>query len=300
MYTFFCIIFILIMYNIEPSITVYNYFEYRTYLRDVYTHLKNTCYGFSYRSFARNAGIKNPNYLHRVIKGEHNLKGDSIRKISNALKLNPQENEYFTTLINFNNVKDPQEKEAYLKKLLTLRYIRGVYKIEDKKLKFFIKWYYPVIRELVVFVDFRDDFNILARNCIPRITAVQAKGAVKYLLDNGFVKKNKDGSYSQIHQTISTDDEVNSTILRKYHKKTLELCVDSLDTIKPEERNISSYTMHVSEKTYRAMKKEMQDFGKRLLAMARDDKGAPEIACFAGLQLLPRSEWNKKEGQKKS
>jgi uncharacterized protein (TIGR02147 family) len=286
------------MYDIKQSIIVYNYFEYRTYLRDVYTYLKNTCYGFSYRSFAANAGIKNPNYLHRVIKGEHNLKGENIRKISRVLKLDPQEHDYFTTLIHFNNIKDPQEKETYLKKLLTLRHMRGIHKIEDKKLKFFVKWYYPVIRELVVFVDFKDDFNILARNCIPRISAVQAKGAVIYLLENGFIKKNSDGTYSQVHQTISTDDEVNSTILRKYHKKTLEICADALDTIKPDKRNISSYTMHVSEKTYRAMKKEMQDFGKRLLAMAREDTDTPEIACFAGLQLLPRSELNRKEEKK--
>lgn len=270
------------------NINIFNFFNYREYLNAVYTHLKTTRIGFSHRTFARDAGISSPNYLFRVLKGERNLNLKYMPNFCKALKLSAEEVKYLEVLVQFNNEKSSQAKEEFLRKLLTLRYSRGEYKIEDKKLLYFSKWYYPVIRELVKIVDFKEDYNLLARSCIPRITAVQAANAVKYLVKNGFIEKDKNGRYTYANPVITTGPEVNSTILRKYHKQTIMQCADALDTIDMAERDISSLTMSVSKKTYKKMKKEMQDFRKRLLAMARDDKKG-EVVCHAGFQLIPKS-----------
>ncbi len=280
----------------QKTDNIFNFFNYREYLDAVYAHLKKTRFGFSHRTFAREAGISSPNYLFRILKGERNLSLKYVPHFCKALKLGANECNYLEVLVQFNNAKSSQAKEEQLRKLLTLRYGQAEHTIEDKKLLYFSKWYYPVIRELVKIVDFKEDYNLLARSCIPRITAVQATNAVKYLVKNGFIEKDKKGRYTYANPVITTGPEVNSTILRKYHKQTILQCADSLDSIDMAERDISSLTMSVSIETYKKMKKEIQDFRKRLLAMARDDKKG-EVVCHAGFQLIQKTKTFKREAE---
>ena len=278
----------------KKTVNIYDYFDYREYLNTVYITRKQNEKGFSHRFFSREAGISSPNYLHRVLKGERALQGEYIEKFCIALKLTRGESRYFKTLVQFNNTSEPAEKEHTLRTLLSLRYRRGLHRINDRKLQFFKKWYYPVIRELAVILPFKDDYNLLARNCVPRITAQQAADAVAYLLKNEFLQKDTDENYLRTNPVITSGDEVRSTILRNYHRQVLSQSIDALDTIKTENRDISSLTLSVSRKTYFAMKKEIQDFRKRLLAMAKEDTN-PEMVCLAGFQLLPRSQMDEKK-----
>jgi uncharacterized protein (TIGR02147 family) len=270
-------------------IDIFKYLDYRDFLHDFCNNLKRSQKGFSYRSFAKLAAIPSPNYLFRVIKGSRNLTDNYCPNICAALSLKPDEDRYFKALVKFNNEKMPERKEEFLRQLLMIRHTRGEFRLQDKKLKFFSKWYYPIVRELVVVLDFKDDCNLLARNCVPRITAVQAHNAVRYLLANGFIGKDEYGKYFQTDPVITTGAEVNSIFLRKYHRHTLRQCADSLDSVKLNERDISSLTMSVSRKTFRDIKTEIQEFRKRLLAMAKQDAN-PELVCFTGFQLIPRSE----------
>lgn len=273
------------------AVDIYNYFDYREYLRAVYHRRKKDLSGFSHRTFSRDANISSPNYLLRVLKGERNLTGSYILKFCRALRLNPNEARYFRALVQFNTEAIVDKKEKLLRSLLALRYRRGIFRIDDKKLKFFSKWYYPVIRELAVILDFNDDYNLLARHCVPRITAQQAGNAVTYLLKTGFLKKDHKGRYFRTEPVISSGDEVRSTVLRNYHRQTLAQSVQALDTVDPGNRDISSLTLSVSKKTYYAIKREIQDFRKRLLSIAKEDAN-PEMVCLTGFQLLPRSRMN--------
>jgi len=274
--------------NESLSNSVFGYFDYREYFEDVYKHLKSTRIGFSYRSFSRDAGIPNHNYLVRVIKRQRNFTLRYASNISRFMNHSKQEGEYFRILVQFNNEKKTKNKELLLRNLLTLRYSIGVHILDDKKLKFLEKWYYPVIRELAVILDFKEDYNLLARKCIPRISPAQAAGAIKYLTENGFLERQSSGKYIPINQAVSTEPEVDSAIIPKYHKTTILQCAEAVETIKKEDRSFSSLTLRVSQQTYEEMKREIESFRRRLLAMATDSKD-PEMVCFVGLQLIPRS-----------
>ena len=55
------------------DVDVFRYRDYRQYLRDVYGARKQSEYGFSYRAFARKAGLSAPNYLKLVADGQRKL-----------------------------------------------------------------------------------------------------------------------------------------------------------------------------------------------------------------------------------
>lgn len=273
--------------NVSQSI--FDYFDYREFLSDRYAHLKSKRPSYSYRTFSKESGISSHNFLPRILKRERNLTEEFVPLLSAFLNLSEKEANYFKQLVDFNNAKRPSIKEKLLKQLLALRYATQEYRIEDKKLNFFGKWYYPVIRELVTICDFREDYARLARQCIPRITAAQARGAVAYLLENGFIKRSPAGVYEVADPVIATAPEVDSAIIPAYHKITLRQCADAVETMSRHDRNFTSSTLLVSKEVYEEFKKEIHLFRKRLLAMAKECKN-PNMVCFAGFQLLPRSE----------
>lgn len=271
-----------------PTTDIFNFFEYRTYLSEYYDRRKAEDPDFSHRAFLRDAGIAGSVYLMRIIKNERKLSTRFIPHFSQALGHSPREARYFRALVLFCNEKAASRKEIHLREMLALRNASPVHKLEDRKLRFFDKWYYPVVREMVTHLDFRGDFNRLANSVVPRITAEQAEGAINYLLENGFISRSGRTGYRQTEAIISTGPEVNSTIVQKYQKQVLLQCAEALDTVAREERDISSLTLSVSPKSFRTIKEEIQAFRKRLLQIAGAEK-SPSLVCLVGMQLLPRS-----------
>ena len=51
---------------------VFDYLDYRAYLRDYYAYAKSARRGFSHRTFSRRAGLGSPNHLKRVMEGRQN------------------------------------------------------------------------------------------------------------------------------------------------------------------------------------------------------------------------------------
>ena len=62
--------------NVE--VRVYDFLDYRAYLRAYYEAAKRTQRSFSFRSFSKLAGLRSPNFLKLVIEGERNLGADSV------------------------------------------------------------------------------------------------------------------------------------------------------------------------------------------------------------------------------
>ena len=273
----------------KKNIDIFNYFDYYEYIKDMYTFLKSEKPDFSFRVFARDAGIPSHSYFLRVIKRERKLSTKYIENFCNALKLSVLESQYLKTLVHFNNENKAEKKEFFLKELLQIRYRRNSeYRLSDDKLQFFQKWYYPVIRELAVLADFKDDYALLAKRCVPKITEKQASNAVHYLLKNNFIKKSGDGRYKLVDYFITSGPEVTSTVFRRYHRETIKIASEDVDRIRQKDRDVSSLVMRVNMNTYIQMKKEIADFRKHLLNMARESED-PDRVCFVGMQLLPRS-----------
>jgi uncharacterized protein (TIGR02147 family) len=276
------------MKNACNAINIFNYFDYREYLDDCFKKIKSKNPGFSFRALSKDLCIQSHNFLPRILKSERNLSKEFVPVLTDYLRLTGKEVKYFEALVAFNDARKTSIKEKYLKRLFTLRIDSEEYKTQDEKLRFFDKWYYPVIRDLVTICDFHDDYTLLARSCIPHISPAQAKYAVAFLLNNGFIRREIDGRYRAVEAKIAAAPEVDSAIIPKYHKATLLQCVDAIDTIKKEDRNFSSSTLLVSKELYEDFKKEIYHFRKRLLSMAKDCKN-PEMVCFTGFELLPRS-----------
>ncbi len=104
--------------------SLYAYQNYRKYLGDFYLEKKSKNPLYSYKLFSEAAGIKSPNYLTLIVEGERNLTITNVHYFARAMKLRPDETEFFEALVLFNQSKAPLEQTYYRDRLHALKKVK--------------------------------------------------------------------------------------------------------------------------------------------------------------------------------
>jgi uncharacterized protein (TIGR02147 family) len=268
---------------------IFGYIDYRKYLADFYQEKKQTTRHFSYRFFAHRAGIKSPVFLKQVIDGERNLTSEMVEKFSIALNLNKKESIFFKNLVHFNQAKNASEKQELYSVMLSMMNFVGEHQLSEKHYNYFENWYTSVIRELVCLFNFEDDFESIAKAVIPKITANDAKKAVKLLIDLKLIAKQHDGSYRQCDTAIISNDDMVALARRSFNSEMLLLARNANDTLQKDEKNVSGITMGISKACYDVLLSEMAAFKERVKAIVAQDKNSTRVYQLA-IQLFPLSE----------
>jgi uncharacterized protein (TIGR02147 family) len=270
----------------SKDVSVFEYDNYRTYLRDLYERLKATRPHFSYRYFSAKAGFRSPNFLKLVIDGKRNLSAESIEKFVHALKLKKGEGEFFRTLVLMNQARTSDEKKFHTENLMRSRPFRHVHPIRKDQYDYYSQWYNVPIRELISLAGFREDPDWIARTLVPPVSPRQARKALERMLALGLVQRDDSGKLIPTDAFITTGDEVTSASVTQYHREMLRKASEAIDRFPPGERDISSVTISLSGKRFEQIKQLVQKFRKELLAIADQDP-SPEGVFQVNLQLFP-------------
>jgi len=276
--------------------TLFDYLNYREFLRDYYSAKKKEHSFYSYRLFSQKAGFASPNFLKLVIDGKRNLSKESVFKFIQALKLTKPEADYFENLVFFNQCGSLDEKNHYLSRLMKYRTKSDPAKIEESEYDYYSAWYHPVIRELATAMDFEGDYRRLGQMAVPAISALQAEKSVKLLLKLGFIRTGATGRFEKTSMSLTTGPQVRSIAVANYHKVMMKLGSESLERFGSQDRDITSLTLSVSEKTRNALIARIAAFRKELLDLASADTGTQRIVQL-NLQLFPLSEKFEERGK---
>jgi len=276
------------------EVTVFEYDNYRAYLKDLYGFYKKTKPQFSYRYFSQKAGFRSPNFLKLVIEGKRNLSPESIERFTSALKLNKKETEFFRILVHLNQARTIGEKKLYAEQLMQFRSFRYIHPLRQDQYRYYAEWYNIPIRELTILSDFSEDPGWIARSLLPPISPQQAQKALDLLLQLGLLERDESGRLVQADAFISTGDEVTSTSVANYHREMIQKGSEALDRFPGPDRDISSVTMALSDKGFQEIKSLIQKFRKELLAIADQDQ-RPEGVYQINFQLFPLAKRAKKE-----
>jgi uncharacterized protein (TIGR02147 family) len=265
---------------------IYRYTDYRFLLRDYYIYQKKEVRSFSFRYFAVKSGVSASMYKD-IIAGRRRLSLPVMEKYAAAMSLTPKETEYFGAVVQFINSKSNDEKNQHFSRMLRLRGNSAVKFIDEKQYEFFRSWYHSALREMVTLADFREDYEWIAKRCCPRITAAQAKKSIEIMLQLGILRRNEQGKLEPTDAVISSEYEMKSFVLRNFHTEMLGLAKGALERFEPNEREISSLTLGVSQKGYEKIKERIRTFKQELLSMVIEDTSNSETVCQCNFQLFP-------------
>lgn len=274
-------------------VNIFNYHDYRVFLKDLAGKLKSIEYKFTYAKLSKRCGFTSNNMAKMVIDGKRNLSKDSIEQVAKGLHFNKEESKYFRSLVLFNQATDYKDKDIYYKELSRTSTRYRLFQKDAKDLyAYYSKWYYAAIRELVLLPDFKDDPQWIADTLSPSITVAEAQKALQVLKDNNFIVEGPSG-WTQNTPVITTGAEIFSTAVKNYHATMMQLAQESLKTVKHEYRNISSLTIPLGKKTYEAILSEIQIFQQKILDLTETETHTDSVYQF-NFQLFPLTEIREK------
>lgn len=278
------------------SFSVFDYTDYRRYLADYYHESKLANKAFSYRYFAKKAGINSVGLYKDVVEGRQHLGRALIFKFSVALGHSKKEAEYFENMVFFNEADAVEERTLFFERMMACQKTKARL-VDTTKYEYYQKWYYSAVRALVSMGKFKDDeknYRMIAGILNPRIRPDEVKKALGVLERLGFINKNSEGIFVVADAVITTgmlmpDAKVTALNVVNFQKEVMALANESLDRFGPENINLSTLTLGISEATMKAIKEELAAVRNKITALAEKDNTADRIFQL-NMQFFPMSD----------
>jgi len=271
----------------QSKIVVFEYLDYRAFLRDYYAQCKAER-GLTFRGFSVRAGLNSPNYLQLVMSGKRNLTAQMAARFARAIGLDRDASDYFIELVTFNQSKSNPEREASFGRLTGYRSYRQARPLDIAQADYHSFWYIPAVRELVANPSFREDPVWISRSLLPRISPDEAAHALRVLFDLNLLCRNEDGKIQQSEALVSTGAEAKGVHIPRYHRVMMERASASIDLVAATDRDISSLTLCLGPAGLRKLKERIARFRKEILELSVLET-APSQVIQVNFQLFPLS-----------
>jgi len=269
---------------------VFDYLDYRDFLRDTWKVMQAESRKHSYRWFSRKAGLGSPSYLKLVSDGDRNLTDDTAGRFAHALDLDDQQSKYFAALVRLNQASTTEERARRFEELSSLPPYRAIHKLQRSQYDYYALWFCVPIRELVARGDFVEDPEWIARQLRPAIKPVEAKRALALLLELELLERGRDGKLVQAESLLTTGPQLRLIALRRFHQQMLRRAEAAMDEVPLAEREVGGVTLRLTQAQVRHLKRRLYEVRQEVLRLDGTG-GGPEAVHHLAFQLFPVTQW---------
>jgi len=274
---------------------IYQYTDFRRFLKDYFEESKMTRKAFSHQYFAMKAGIRSSGFMLHVIKGQRNLTSAVLHKVAHAIGMNASQTEFFEVLVNFNQAKQQHDKDYYLQQMMEKRRMVKTVRLVDKQFEYYSEWRHSAVREIIPIAGKNATPTGIAKLLVPAISPAQVKASLKLLQELGLVRKGKDGYFEITHQYIEGDDPVHRAAIVRFQRQMLHLALESWSNCKASESAAHTLTLAMSEKLAQELRGDFEQFKKKLIEKVLAEKAPPERVYQVTMNYFPLSKRKKGE-----
>jgi uncharacterized protein (TIGR02147 family) len=228
---------------------IFAYHDYCKFLEDWFGYLKSIDKKSSLRKIGKDADISAA-YLSLVLAKKRSLSAKLATKLAEALNLDPAEQKFFILLVSLaDSSRQPDRLKAY-QKIKRFTQYQETNDNQIEAFKYMSEWYFVAIRELAAHPDFTDNPKWIQKQLVKHVPTKDITNAIEFLLERGFIKKNKDGSFQQPQRDVDCNGGVYQISLNRFHHQILDISSELLDHMPKEERYLSGYTFMMSPESY--------------------------------------------------
>lgn len=270
---------------------IFTYHSARDFLKAWTEHLRSTRSGFSLRWLARKSNLS-PGYLPLFFSGKRRLSKKGFSKIAPHLGLNERERGYLGLLRDLDSAPSPQRVHI-LKRLQRYRDYGEQNPREVEAYRYLTHWYYVAIRELASLPDFQGKPDWIRKRLQNRVTVAQAREALEFLVDRGYLALKADGTFEPTEKNIRCEGRVYDASLHTFHKEMFELMESLSHDVSSSLREIQGYTFAVPAEVIPLVKKillKSLDEIESLVAQHRVSDSIYHVGIMAMPLALPRLE----------
>lgn len=252
----------IIQSDVITTISVFNYIDFKLYLKDYYHWKKATDPSFSFARFALKAKLPASNYLKRAMDGNRPLSSDTIPKFAMGLQLSGNESLYFESLVYFNQAKDEDVKRHYWSQLRAAASsapgsIMEILGPQEEALK---HWYILPVRELVTLHGFKEDPSYISKKLKGKITKKEAEHALNVLLELKMLSRDESGKLIQSNPIVRYAQEVLNLTVRDFHRQMLGRTGDALETDQFGTWNVRALSLAIKKEQFQGLYQRISNF----------------------------------------
>lgn len=255
-----------------PAPDISRYAEYQKYLQEAYTSRKSWDAKFSQRFINQKMGVRSSGWFADILARRQKLKPRHAAPLATLFKLDAKEREFLRILIELEHASTPEEKTAAYERWFELKGMQQE-KITKDRFKYFERWYYPALRELLTLESFQGDYAALAAKFCPPINPRQAKEAMEVLTRLGVILPGAPSPLPVLVKDSSTRTNHWHKILASY----MQLAIPALQRFSKEERDFSSLTLAYSPEGLKKAGEEIAALRRRLLMLSEKDRDKNRI-----------------------
>ena len=146
------------MNKVKLSISVYEYDDFKSFLRAAYEDLCSRDKRVSYRWLQKKAGYStSSNHFWQKMTGCSPMSENAAIRYARAFGLGKGETRYFITLVHMNQANSDEVRQMYLEQLRQFPNFKRHPTRNRVSYELYEHWYLPALRSLVTLDDFRED-----------------------------------------------------------------------------------------------------------------------------------------------
>jgi uncharacterized protein (TIGR02147 family) len=266
--------------------SIFDYTDYRQYLREYYVWAKANVPGFSHRWFLHKGGMAPPSYLKKVMDGKHHLTEESIPKFAAGLGLEGGEKEFFTALVRYTQTRVLRGKDRHLVHMMEIKRRRESAVLDSDKYELYKDWYNIAVREALSIIPYQNNPGDIAEILIPKVQTPQVEKAIELLRKLQLIKMDKDGFWQAATTVLLTNPAHDAKVIPEFHRKMARLGTEAIAKFPKTERYYTGTTLSVSEEVFALVTEKMKKLRAEILELVRHAP-SPTRVYHLNMQLFP-------------
>lgn len=278
----------------KTKIRLYDYLNYREYLKAYLVNAQNKNSNFSQRAWAQKMGFSSPARLSTILNGERNLGPKLASKIIAYFNYNEHERKYFLDLIKLEKFQDdPDASMTIYKRLMT----HSIYdRFADMPPNIYDKvsdLHFDIIREFTKVPGFQSNPEWIRDHLNYNTSAKSIQNAIDLLLDLNILERKSDDSI------ISPQDTFRKTKGpgRRIHKivsKKINILSKILSQGSVPGSEFTVLTFPASSKTNKKAKELIHSFWVDFANIIEDEVEGDNVSCL-NINFTPLTKIIKKD-----
>lgn len=266
---------------------VFEYLDYRKYLKDAFEERRGIDPQLSFRKLAEILGLDGSNF-HKIVMGHTHLPVRCQSRVIEYLGLGGRESEYFMLLLAFARERGTKARMEIIERAKLLQDVERK-PLEDRELLFYRDWWTSVIRLLLEVNQGQAVATRLAASVSPPISPQQAQFAMDLLVELGLVKKAGSDRWKLADPHLTAGGEAKARAVHAYQKQILELAGDSLARYPRHERDVSTITVPVDDQSFAAIVDILRECRRQIQKQA-DSTTKPGRVMQLAMAFFPVSQ----------
>lgn len=271
---------------------VYQYEDFRKFLNDSFEEKRRGQTGssegkYTHRKLAAEAGFANPGYFNDVVKGRRTLSDTAMEKLIGVFGLKSNEAEYFRLLVAYGQGKHAEERQELYHQMLFRRNRSSFVRLNPVNSKYYQDYHYPLVRSAIQVLDFRGNYDELAKFIRPAVPVGTLKKCVRDLCEWGLLTQNTDGRYQPSHKNQEPAPSMGD-LVKRLNREWVMQAADALFAYSKEERYIYSALLTVGAKTFKEIQQRIDKFREEIIELAKGEEKPDRVMQF-NIQHFPRS-----------